>query len=67
MKLLISLLIIILRLYIGFKIIQWIFFEFSQPQIHSISEIEVYLVIILFDSWINIQPQIEIEVDNRNN
>lgn len=66
MKVVIGLLIIIARIYIGFKILQWIFSEMKEPQIHSISEIELYLVFVILDVWISIQPQIEIDVDKRD-
>lgn len=66
MKVVIGLLIIIARIYIGFKILQWIFLEMKEPQIHSISEIELYLVFVILDVWISIQPQIEIDVDKRD-
>jgi hypothetical protein len=37
--------------------------EYSYPQLHSISEIEFYLVIMVFDGWIGkSQDNIDIKV-----
>jgi hypothetical protein len=52
MLLLTRIIILLLRFYIGIQIIKWIILEIQYPVVHSISEIELYLVIVLFDTWI---------------
>jgi hypothetical protein len=53
MKILIVLFLIIVRFWIGFKILTWIVLKATKPFIHEISEIELYLVIMIFDVWIS--------------
>jgi hypothetical protein len=63
MKVLLSLFLIFLRLWIGYHIISWLVGEYSQPELHSMSEIEFYLVIMVFDGWIGkSQDNIELTV-----
>jgi hypothetical protein len=41
--------------------------EINTPNLHNISEIEIYLVGVILDIWITTQNnQIDIEVDNRD-
>ena len=54
MKILLSIFLIVIRLIVGFNIISWLINEFVKPESHSISEIEFYLVFLLFDIWISI-------------
>jgi hypothetical protein len=38
----------------------WVFLKFSAPELHNISEIDVYVVLLIFDIWIGGQS-VEIE------
>jgi hypothetical protein len=53
MKVLLSLFLIFLRLWVGYHIISWLVEEYSRPEFHSMSEIEFYLVVMVFDGWIS--------------
>ena len=68
MKRLITILLFIARFYIGFKIALWIFLKSSNPQSHQLSEIEVFLVFALFDSWmISISTNFNNEIKDLEN
>jgi hypothetical protein len=54
MKILLSIFLIVIRLIVGFNVISWLINEFIKPELHSISDIEFYLVFLLFDIWISI-------------
>jgi hypothetical protein len=30
----------------------WVFLKFTSPELHSFSEIEAYVVLLIFDMWI---------------
>jgi hypothetical protein len=63
MKVLLSLFLIFLRLWVGYHIISWLVLEYSHPESHSISEIEFYLVLMVFDGWIGkSQDNVELTV-----
>ena len=63
MKVLLSLFLIFLRLWIGYHIISWLVAKYSHPEFHSMSEIEFYLVLMVFDGWITkSQDNIELTV-----
>mgnify|MGYP003341227027 CR=1 FL=1 len=63
MKTLITILLFIARLYIGFKIALWIYSKSMNPQSHQLSEIEVYLVFVIFDTWLtSFSNNLEIEI-----
>ena len=53
MRILISIFLIIVRFIVGVKIMFWLNHEFSYPNQHDISEIEFYLVFLIFDIWIS--------------
>jgi hypothetical protein len=38
----------------------WVFLKFSAPELHSINEIDVYVVLLIFDIWVGGQS-VEIE------
>jgi hypothetical protein len=61
MRIILAIFLILCRFWVGFKVLSWIISEFRMPELHSISEIEIYLVIILFDVWIS-SSQNEIDV-----
>lgn len=62
-KTIIALFLLGARIYMGFKIALWIYSKSMNPQSHSISEIEVYLVFAVFDTWLNsVSNNIEIEI-----
>jgi len=66
MKLLLSLFLIFLRLWIGYHIIKWLVGEYHYPELHSMSEIEFYLVVMVFDGWIGkSQDNIELKVTKK--
>ena len=52
MKFLIAIIILFSRLYIGYKILSWMVAKSLYPKLHTISEIELFIVLILFDIWI---------------
>jgi hypothetical protein len=51
-KSLFALILIIVRLLVSVKVISWLILNFFTNIPHPISEIEVYLVIILLDIWL---------------
>jgi len=54
MKIVISILFFLARIYIGFKILHWVFLRLLTTQPHPISEIEVFLVYVIFDIWMHV-------------
>jgi len=63
MKILFSIFLIIGRLWIGFTILSWVIKKMITPTLHNISEIEVYLVLMIFDTWISIsQNNIDVSI-----
>jgi hypothetical protein len=63
MKILLGFFLLIIRIIVAFKVIYWLYEEYNYPEIHSISDIEFYLVFLLFDIWISISNT-GIEVEN---
>jgi hypothetical protein len=55
-KIILGLLLIITRLFLGVKVISWIILKFISNIPHPISEIEVYLVLMFLDLWFSSQP-----------
>jgi len=53
MKAIFTFLILLAKLYLGFRILYWAILEISNPELHSLSEIEGYLVFAVFDIWIS--------------
>ena len=53
MKTIFTLLILLAKLYLGFKILLWGIMEINNPELHNLSEIEGYLVFAVFDIWIS--------------
>jgi len=45
---------------LGTRILWWVFLKFTSPELHSFSEIEAYVVLLIFDMWIGGQ-NVEIE------
>lgn len=67
MKSIIAIFLIICRIYIGVKVLWWLFLEMKAPDLHSVSEIEAYLVFVLFDTWVSSsQTDIDIEINKKN-
>jgi len=54
MKILISVFLIIIRIVVGLKIMFWLIQEYNYPVLHSISDVEFYLVFLIFDIWVSI-------------
>jgi hypothetical protein len=68
MKIILSIFLILCRLFVGIKIIYWIIEKINYPQIHSISEIELFLVIVVFDTWTSLsQSGIDIKINKNDN
>lgn len=63
MKLLLGLFLIIIRIIVGFKILVWLVQEYRFPDLHTMSEIEFYLVFLIFDTWVAISNS-GIEIPN---
>jgi hypothetical protein len=65
MKHLAAILIIFGKIYLGIRILWWAILKMQRPELHNISEIDVFLVLLVFDIWIG-QQNIEIEkMDNK--
>jgi hypothetical protein len=65
MKHLTAILIIFGKIYLGIRILWWAILKMQHPELHNISEIDVFLVLLVFDIWIG-QQNIEIEkMDNK--
>jgi len=65
MKSFFVLLVLIGKIYLGARIMWWVFLKFSAPELHNISEIDVYVVLLIFDIWIGGQS-VEIERIKKN-
>jgi len=66
MRMLTSLLLIIGRLYTGVKVLHWLILKSIDSAPHPISEIEVILVWIIFDTWVSIsQSGIDIKISKK--
>jgi len=65
MKILLGIFLIIIRIVVAIKIISWMIQEYNYPELHSISEVEFYLVFLIFDTWISISNS-GIEITNKN-
>jgi hypothetical protein len=68
MRIIIAIFLILCRFWVGFKILSWIVSEYNSPELHSISEIELYLVIIFFDTWVSLsQTDVDIKFNQKDN
>ena len=66
MKIILSVFLILCRLFIGTKILYWVVGKINHPELHLISEIDLYLVIIIFDTWISSsQNNIDIKIGKK--
>lgn len=52
MKIILSILLNLARLYLGVKVLVWLVGEILYPELHQLSEIELILVIMVMDNWI---------------
>ena len=60
MKIILSILLNLARLYLGIKVLVWLVSEILYPELHQLSEIELILVIMVMDNWIlNSSPSYE--------
>ena len=67
MRIIISIFLILCRFWVGFRVLSWIVSEYNSPELHNISEIELYLAIILFDTWVSMsQTDIDIKFDRKD-
>jgi hypothetical protein len=64
MKILLGIFLIIIRIIVSVKIISWMIQEYNYSDLHSISEVEFYLVFLIFDIWISISNS-GIEMPNK--
>jgi hypothetical protein len=60
MKSFFVLLVLIGKIYLGTRIMWWVFLKFTSPELHNFNEIDVYVVLLIFDIWIGGQS-VEIE------
>ena len=60
MKSFFVLLVLISKIYLGVRIMWWVFLKFTSPELHSFSEVEAYVVLLIFDIWVGGQS-VEIE------
>jgi hypothetical protein len=65
MKILISVFLIIIRIVVGLKIMFWLIQEYNYPVLHSISDVEFYLVFLIFDIWVSISNS-GVELPNKD-
>jgi hypothetical protein len=67
MRIIIAIFLILCRFWVGFKVLSWIVSEYNLPELHSISEIELYLVIIFFDTWVSLsQTDVDIKFNQKD-
>jgi len=59
-KQLLSLSLVIGKFYLAGKVLIWVYERMKYPEIHSISEIDWVLVLILLDTWLLSHLKIEI-------
>ena len=59
-KQLLSLSLVIGKFYLAGKVLIWVYEKMNNPEIHSISEIDWVLVLILMDTWLLSHLKIEI-------
>ena len=59
-KQLLSLSLVIGKFYLAGKVLIWVYEKINNPEIHSISEIDWVLVLILLDTWLLTHLKIEI-------
>jgi hypothetical protein len=52
MKKFITILIALCKILIAVKVLWWIFQKSTKPELHSFEEIELYVVVLIFDTWI---------------
>ena len=55
MRTIFTLIILLGKLYLGIRVLWWIVLEISHPELHTISEIEGFLVLLVFDVWVGQQ------------
>jgi len=60
MKSFFVLLVLIGKIYLGARIMWWVFLKFTTPELHNFNEIDVYVVLLIFDIWVGGQS-VEIE------
>jgi len=65
MKSFFVLLVLIGKIYLGARIMWWVFLKFTTPELHNFNEIDVYVVLLIFDIWIGGQS-VEIEKIKEN-
>jgi hypothetical protein len=54
MKVFIGLLILIGKLYLLGRVLFWGIMELNNPELHTLSEIEGYLILLICDIWISV-------------
>ena len=59
-KQILSLVLLLFKVYLLFKGLQWIYYRINYPGLHSIEEIDWVLVLMLIDTWLVSQTKIEI-------
>ena len=59
-KQILSLVLLLFKVYLLFKGLQWIYYRINYPGLHSIDEIDWILVLMLIDTWLVSHTKIEI-------
>lgn len=44
---------LVCKIFVAAKVLWWIFLKSTYPEQHEISEIELYVVFLIFDTWIS--------------
>jgi hypothetical protein len=65
MRILLAIFLIIIRIVLALKIMFWLVQEYNYPELHTISEIEFYFVLLIFDTWISISNS-GVELPNKD-
>ena len=55
-----TLILLLFKVYLLFKGLQWIYYRINYPGLHSIDEIDWILVLMLIDTWLVSNTKIEI-------
>jgi hypothetical protein len=65
MKILLSIILFIIRIVVAVKILFWLVQESKYPELNTISDIEFYLVFLIFEIWLSTSIN-NIELPNKD-
>lgn len=60
MKSVFSFLLLLLKVFLLYKSVEWIYYRINYPGMHSIEEIDWILVLLIIDTWLVSHTKIEI-------